>query len=107
MFCVLFVRFQISLVGPVSPVKQMACPSISRITPEAGILCSTGIGVMATLLNITRFPGVRARYCTGGFPVCGASIVAKSGQTVPLNTLETSRRSEEHTSELQSPDHLV
>ena len=33
---VLFVRFQISVVGPVSPVKQMAWPLISRMTPEAG-----------------------------------------------------------------------
>ena len=36
-FAILFVRFQISSVGPVSPVNVIACPFISRITPYAGI----------------------------------------------------------------------
>ena len=34
---VAFVRFQMLFVGPVSPVKTIACGPSSTITPEAGI----------------------------------------------------------------------
>src|ERR1041385_6648557 len=128
-FGVLFAAFQIFCVGPVSPVKTMACPPISTITPEAGIWWSTGTAVSVTPLNVTFLPGARARYCTTGLFVDGAMTEEKSGQTMPLKTFFISIsitsfaakivsggvdcakrlwiRSEEHTSELQSRLHLV
>src|SRR5258708_9724696 len=44
--------------------------------------------------------------CTGAFTICGLMLVVKSTGDVAVPDT-AGLRSEEHTSELQSPDHLV
>src|SRR5438552_11771866 len=50
------------------------------------------------ILAVTCCSAVREQHRSDGCPILGAGVCAKGGRT---------DRSEEHTSELQSPDHLV
>src|SRR5258708_15330939 len=64
-------------------------------------------GVVARLKSLEELDAARAEYGDGA-----RIILAESGDAVPqlgsvADYIEVDQRSEEHTSELQSPDHLV
>src|SRR5947208_4692975 len=112
-----------------SPVRSCTVTSVIRPTSLPG--SSVGVSPRACLLNIS---GARRLYHTFAFHLSlilraaardffSAMRAVRKGEAylrvlgwsgVPLNRtrcrrgkMKTSRRSEEHTSELQSPDHLV
>src|SRR3989454_12351330 len=99
--------------GATAPVPQPRCrgeglpcpPSLAYPLAESGHSTSTRSAV--TLPSTSRWPSARTSVAALRLPVTTVNAVRRSTVTVPPTSTSRTSRSEEHTSELQSPCNLV